>query len=563
MLYYYLITFILMALSLVILVLNYEIKKTNYYIMIYMLLATLANGGYLFIALSENISEALLANKICYLGGCFVPLAALQLTCIICNYNVPTWIRSLFYSFSFIVYTMVLTTGVNDFYYAEVYLEKYYGVSVLRHSNGIGYRFFYILLYGYMIMEVLLLVYSIAKKRAVSYKNLWALMAFVTTNIGLFVLGRAIGSEIEIMPIAYVIDSWILIYMYRRGMAYNIEDNIANSFEKQETYGYVMFDRALNYLGCNNMAVKIFPALSGCRIDKKITKMPGVEIISDWLDNYLEEDNKVFTYKSEDRHYECHIEKLWYRKKVSGYMLELREDTDKWKYMKLLSEHNSQLENFSAELENKVNEQTLELITQQKRIKTLYVQTVLALSEAVDAKDRYTSGHSKRVAEYARMIAARMGKSKEEQEDIYYAGLLHDIGKIRIPDEIINKPGKLTDEEYDIIKIHPVAGYNILKGISDDGYISSSAKHHHERYDGKGYPSGLAGNDIPESARILGVAESYDAMASNRSYRKALPQEVVRSEIEKGKNTQFDPVVADIMLNMIDEDKEYKMRQTE
>ena len=221
----------------------------------------------------------------------------------------------------------------------------------------------------------------------------------------------------------------------------------------------------------------------------------------------------------------------------------------------------NELEKVHGELEEKIKEQTSELIAKQNTIKALFIQTVTALSEAVDAKDRYTSGHSKRVAEYSRMIAARMGKTKEEQEEIYRAGLLHDVGKIRVPVEIINKDGKLTDEEYDIIKIHPVTGYHILRGISGSNLIAISAKYHHERYDGRGYPNGLEGERIPEAARILGVADAYDAMTSNRSYRKALPQEVVRSEIEKGRGTQFDPNIADIMLQMIDEDKDYKMKQ--
>ena len=223
----------------------------------------------------------------------------------------------------------------------------------------------------------------------------------------------------------------------------------------------------------------------------------------------------------------------------------------------------AEMEEFQAELEKKVDEQTVELRDQQKKINDLYIQTVTALSEAVDAKDRYTSGHSKRVAEYARMIAARMGKSKKEQEEIYRAGLLHDVGKIRIPVEIINKPGRLTDEEFNIIKIHPVTGYHILRGISGNSDIAIAAKYHHERYDGKGYPNGLEGENIPESARILGVADSYDAMTSNRSYRNALPQDVVRSEIEKGKGTQFDPYVADVMLQLMDEDTEYNMKQND
>lgn len=222
-----------------------------------------------------------------------------------------------------------------------------------------------------------------------------------------------------------------------------------------------------------------------------------------------------------------------------------------------------QLEVFQKELKTKVDEQTVELREQQGKLKEAYLQTVLALSEAVDAKDRYTSGHSKRVAEYSKLIAERMGKSRQEQEMIYRAGLLHDVGKIRIPVNIINKPGRLTDEEYDLIKIHPVTGYHILREIPEHNDMAAAAKYHHERYDGKGYPNGLAGENIPEMARILAVADSYDAMTSNRSYRKALPQDVVRNEIEKGKGTQFDPGIADIMLQMIDEDKEYTLRQIE
>ena len=227
------------------------------------------------------------------------------------------------------------------------------------------------------------------------------------------------------------------------------------------------------------------------------------------------------------------------------------------------AEYVVKMEVFQKELKSKVDEQTVELREQQRKLNEAYWQTVTALSEAVDAKDRYTSGHSKRVAEYSRVIAKRMGKSVAEQEMIYRAGLLHDVGKIRIPVDIINKPGKLTDEEYDLIKIHPVTGYHILKDISEHYDIAIAAKYHHERYDGKGYPNGLLGENIPELARILAIADSYDAMTSNRSYRKGLPQSVVRSEIEKGKGTQFDSDIADIMLQIIDEDKEYTLRQIE
>lgn len=261
--------------------------------------------------------------------------------------------------------------------------------------------------------------------------------------------------------------------------------------------------------------------------------------------------DQVYTFERESPMWE----KWWYKVYLGAVIVEIVSFIICWMLVLVQSSRRKK------ELEEKVAEQTKEIREEQKKAEHLFMQTVMALAGAVDAKDRYTSGHSKRVAEYSKQIAERMGKSEEEQNVIYQAGLLHDVGKIRIPEEIIDKPGKLTEEEFQLIKIHPVTGYHILRGIDGNHKIALGTKFHHERYDGKGYPNGLAGEDIPEIARILGVADSYDAMASDRSYRKALPQEVVRKEIEKGKGTQFDPAIADIMLAMIDEDPEYRMRQ--
>lgn len=197
------------------------------------------------------------------------------------------------------------------------------------------------------------------------------------------------------------------------------------------------------------------------------------------------------------------------------------------------------------------------------KVENLNKKMVHALARTIDAKDRYTNGHSQRVANYAVKIAKRMNKSEEELKVIYNAGLLHDVGKIRIPEDIINKPGRLTPEEFEQIKIHPITGFHVLKDIYDDKTIALGAKFHHERFDGKGYPNGLKGENIPEIARIICVADTYDAMASNRSYREAMPQTVIREEFVKNSGTQFDPAIADIMIQMIDEDTEYKMRETD
>lgn len=199
--------------------------------------------------------------------------------------------------------------------------------------------------------------------------------------------------------------------------------------------------------------------------------------------------------------------------------------------------HTIDLIRLQINLSNEVEKKTQEVMKQHEKLKRISMQIVETLSGAIDAKDTYTNGHSTRVAEYSKEIARRAGFSEERQNDIYMMGLLHDVGKIGIPDAIINKPAKLSDEEFAVIKNHPVLGEKILRNITEFPQLSTGARWHHERYDGKGYPDGISGEEIPEEARIIAVADSYDAMSSRRSYRNALPQEQVYSEVKKGKGT--------------------------
>ena len=223
--------------------------------------------------------------------------------------------------------------------------------------------------------------------------------------------------------------------------------------------------------------------------------------------------------------------------------------------------HTIELVRLQSDLALEVAAKTREVIAQHEKLDKISMQIVQTLSGAIDAKDTYTNGHSTRVAEYSREIARRAGFSESVQKEIYMMGLLHDVGKIGVSDAIINKPSRLTEEEYATIKNHTVMGENILKNISEFPKLLIGARWHHERYDGKGYPDGLAGKNIPLEARIIAIADAYDAMSSRRSYREDMPQSAVRAEVEKGVGTQFDPRFAQIMLAMIDEDTDYLLRE--
>ncbi len=191
----------------------------------------------------------------------------------------------------------------------------------------------------------------------------------------------------------------------------------------------------------------------------------------------------------------------------------------------------------------------------QQEYRDIIEQALSTFAKMIDAKDAYTNGHSIRVAEYSRELAKRMNMSAEAQENIYYMALLHDIGKIGVPDHILNKPGKLTAEEMNIIRQHVNIGGEILKNFTALEGIADGAKYHHERYDGTGYSEGLAGLDIPQVARIIGVADSYDAMSSDRCYRNALTPEKIEEELLIHCGKQFDPEVVPHMMAMIEEGK--------
>ena len=191
----------------------------------------------------------------------------------------------------------------------------------------------------------------------------------------------------------------------------------------------------------------------------------------------------------------------------------------------------------------------------QESYKNVIDQALKTFANIIDAKDKYTNGHSMRVAVYSRELARKLGLSEEEQERIYYIAMLHDIGKIGVADGILNKPGKLTPKEQEVIRNHPRIGGEILKDFTSLPGICEGARYHHERYDGTGYNEGLKGEEIPFYARIICVADSYDAMAADRCYSRGLDAETIKKEISSNMGTQFDPEIAAAMLELMEEGK--------
>jgi putative nucleotidyltransferase with HDIG domain len=231
---------------------------------------------------------------------------------------------------------------------------------------------------------------------------------------------------------------------------------------------------------------------------------------------------------------------------IQGYC----EKSDKFDQLLLLIESGIKSVEQMAEIK-KINS---ELSETYEKLEQAYMESIQTLRYTVEAKDTYTRGHSDRVSEYSVLIGQKLGLSEEDIKRLRVGGLFHDVGKIGVPDSILQKNARLTDDEYSEIKNHPTIGAHILSTASIFQDILPIVKHHHERYDGNGYPGRLKGNEIPYLARIAAVADSFDAMTSRRVYRDSLPIDVVIAELEKNKGTQFDPEIADAFLDILKND---------
>ena len=228
---------------------------------------------------------------------------------------------------------------------------------------------------------------------------------------------------------------------------------------------------------------------------------------------------------------------------IQGYC----EKSDKFDQLLLLIESGIK----SVEQMREIKEINKKLADTYKQLEQAYMESIQTLRYTVEAKDTYTRGHSDRVSEYSVLIGEALGLPEEDIKKLKIGGLFHDIGKIGVPDSILQKAGKLSDDEYSEIKNHPSIGAHILSTASIFQDIIPIVKHHHERYDGKGYPSQLVGENIPYLARITAVADTFDAMTSKRSYRDSLPLDYVITEFERCKGTQFDPKIADVFIDIL------------
>lgn len=539
---YYFIAVVFSCVNLIIFMFRDEGKKTSYYLKLLEIILAAANCGYLVLGLSTTLSEAFLANKISYIGGCFMPPIMAFCMCSLCNIKIRNWVKRVCLLFSMAVYIMVFTSGYTDFYYRTAELGNVYDATAIVNTHGPGYNFFYVILFGYLTAD-LVITYIAVKQNKITKKNLCLLIIMQAMNICTFTVGRIINPLMEYMPALYAADGFIFNLIQADISKYNLEDKIYET-SNLKRHGYIVFDKKYHITAVNDAALSFISELSEFGIDDIIPADHSIGYLTEWITGLSESGSgqSMKNISRDDRYYECTVKTLWSRNKKhhNGYIIEIQDQTERRKYLDLVSKYNEQLE-------NQVEEQT-------ERIEHILHKTVIGMANMVENRDNSTGGHIRRTSDVMKILTASilenelMDVSEDFCDSLVKAAPMHDLGKIAIDDYILRKPGRFTDDEYSIMKTHSARSAEIveqiLRGVEDDSFVDIAvnvARYHHEKWDGSGYPEGLSGSDIPLEARIMAVADVYDALVSKRCYKEAMNFEQADEIMLSSMGSHFDP----------------------
>lgn len=494
--------------------------------------ALVQNAGYLVEICAQNEREALAGCKVKYLGCAFVLTMLLIFIIQYCRVRFPHPLMALFLVTDTLVLVGVWTYPMLKIYYMDaVFVEEGTFMPYLDVTRGLIY-YVYILVQALEMLACLVIaIYTGAHERVTARRK----------NCHLIAVGVIVGAAPYLLQMSGVIPVFDMVPMFTAlatiifivgTLRYHLFDlaETAEAMVLQELDDpVIVLDQEHSFIYANDKAKQIIPELAGYR--------EGTQLSNDFiLAGYLRE-----TSASESLPEVSIGDETYYVKFSPVKQSSLKSDTNDF-----LVGYQVVLTDVSVERANQVADRA-------KEVQKLSTQSLEALAGAIDAKDEYTNGHSSRVSRYAAILATAAGMQPERVESLRYAALLHDIGKIGVPDRVLNKPGRLDDEEFKIIQMHTTKSVEILKHIDGMEMVKQVALHHHERYDGKGYPDKLMGLEIPYEARIVGICDSYDAMHSDRVYRKGLPDDVIESELVKGRGTQFDPLLDDVFLALMRE----------
>lgn len=505
--------------------------------------------GYYLSATATSLESALFARKILYIGGCFLQLFIVLSIFNLCKININRWVRTVMFVLCALMYGLVLTIGQNKLFYTMVKFTTVNGEPVLTREYGVLHSAFYVLLGALFLTGIITIIYSWMNKRDVPRRILLMLVIpDVVCVLSYLLVVRFRAGSVDLVPLGYCLAQAVYLIIAYRVNLYDVGDTVIDSMVQEEEFGYISFDFQTRYLGSNEVARRIVPELNDVAVDDPFGYKPSERKIRHFIEAFKKDpsDNTgLITLHDEqnhdnDRYYTINVNYLYDGNRRRGYIVTFNDDTENRKYIKLLDTYNE-------DLKDEVDQKT-------RRIVRMHDNLIMSLAMMVESRDNSTGGHIKRTSDGVKILIDEIVKegaiplTDDFCKAVIKAAPMHDLGKIAVDDAVLRKPGRFTDEEYEKMKMHSAEGarviHEILKNTDDDNFkriAENVAHYHHERYDGSGYPEGIKGEDIPFEARIMAIADVYDALVSKRVYKEAFDFDKANNIILEGMGTQFDP----------------------
>ncbi|MCR5718179.1 MAG: HD domain-containing protein [Oscillospiraceae bacterium] len=530
---FYTLTFAVSVLLLLLYVLIWK-KHFDVHITVFFVLTPIINLGYVMLAHAATLREAIAANRLTFLGGCFLIMDIVLIVFSMCGFRLKRWLRTLMVAASLVVYAMTLTIGQSDLFYKSISFEKAGSSGYLIKEYNTLHTIFYVYDILCFAVTIAAIIYSYYRKRQVSRKTILLLFLPLVVAMLCFFVIRKHFYPLELIPAAYDFAMLMYLIIVHRVSLYDINDTAVDSLVDEGTTGLVSFDLRYNYLASNGTAKQIMPVLRELTVDHPIHGVPELEQTAlRWLKLFRDDESKdTALYKSGERIYLVNIRYLSDGRRKRGYQLFLTDDT--------------RTQNYQADLKAEVAQKTAHIVEMHNNL-------VLSMATMVESRDNSTGGHIRRTSELVRILVGKINEDPavslpaEFCRNIVKAAPMHDLGKIAVDDAVLRKPGRFTPEEFEKMKAHAAEGarivHEILKDTDDNDFhilAENVAHYHHERWDGSGYPEGLKGEEIPLEARIMAIADVYDALVSKRVYKESMSFEQADSIIMEGMGKHFD-----------------------
>ena len=526
-------------------------RKVDNAFILFGVLLTLNCAGQYMISVSETVESAVWGNKIMYVGGCYLPFVIFLVITRLCNIKVKSFYKWFLMGYATVVLVLVMTIGHTGWYYKSVEMAQGNGFNYLVKEYGPLRILYPVMMVMYSVILLSFIVFAIKRRKEIPTRTVVTMSFLCATVFLAYIVERIVSSKVSCLPLGFLIGMILLMRYFDRINMYDMSSNIISSVERMQEYGYIVIDKKGRYVSANDSIKRLFPEVKSWVVDKPVPASEGC-LYQNVIRGLLRENDDVWTSRVitvGERYFLVDVRELKHGKRASiGFLIEFIDRTSERNYY-------NAIEKYNTELEKDVEEKT-------KHIIFIKDMMVLGMAEMVENRDANTGGHIKRTSEVVRIFAERLMRCKEQfglgeefLKLVIKAAPMHDLGKVAIDDAVLRKPGKYTDEEYAEMKRHSAEGAriveSILQGVEDDAFVEVAknvAFYHHEKWNGFGYPEGKSGADIPIEARIMALADVFDALVSKRCYKDAFSFDDAFSIIEGDLGKHFDPELGRVFM---------------